>query len=132
VDFAMRCPVSCKLNNLQEVLRINENESGKLQKYFERTRDGKQILRDVMQHYIPDNVTQAVKQGFTAPDASWFKGDSIDFVRRKLFNKRARIYEILDNESVALLIEEHLSGKQNRRLFIWSLLNVEAWMEGFL
>jgi asparagine synthase (glutamine-hydrolysing) len=53
-------------------------------------------------------------------------------VRRKLFNKRARIYEILDNESVALLIEEHLSGKQNRRLFIWSLLNVEAWMEGFL
>jgi asparagine synthase (glutamine-hydrolysing) len=26
------------------------------------------------------------------------------------------------------LVNEHLSGEQNRRLFIWSLLNVETWL----
>jgi len=129
VDFAMRCPVACKLNNRQEVVRINENESDKLQKYFERTRDGKQILRDVMQRYIPDKVTQAVKQGFTAPDASWFKGDSIDFVKRTLLHRHARIYQFMDRPSVEKLIQEHLDGRQNRRLLIWSFLNLEEWLK---
>ncbi|MEI7456641.1 MAG: asparagine synthase (glutamine-hydrolyzing) [Nitrosomonadales bacterium] len=52
VDFAMRCPVNLKLNNLAEVVRINENEPGKQVKYFQKTKDGKQILRDVMRKYI--------------------------------------------------------------------------------
>ena len=29
VDFAIQCPVSLKLNNLGEVVRLNENEAGK-------------------------------------------------------------------------------------------------------
>jgi asparagine synthase (glutamine-hydrolysing) len=133
VDFAMRTPVGYKLGNLSEVVRINENEPGpKSGKYFEKTRDGKLILRKIMERYIPQEVTQNVKQGFSAPDASWFKGESIDYVRRKLFNKQARIYEFLDRESVQRLINEHLEGVQNRRLLIWSLLNVEHWCEAFL
>ncbi|OEU69674.1 MAG: asparagine synthetase B, partial [Desulfovibrio sp. S3730MH75] len=129
VDFAMRCPVHLKLNNLAEVVRINENEPGDKQgKFFQKTRDGKQILRDVMKRYIPEDVTRAEKQGFSAPDASWFKGDSIDFVRRKLLNGNARIYEFMDRSIVEALIKEHLDGRQNRRLLIWSLLNVEQYL----
>ncbi|MCG2576262.1 asparagine synthase (glutamine-hydrolyzing) [Dechloromonas sp. XY25] len=129
VDFAMRCPVSLKLNNMAQVIRINENEpGGKSAIYFERTRDGKQLLRDAMAHYIPTEVAQREKQGFSAPDASWFKGESIDFVRRLLLDPAAHIYEFLDFRALSLLIEEHLEGVQNRRLLIWSLLNVEAWL----
>lgn len=129
VEFAMRCPVHLKLNNLKEVARINENEpSNKQGKFYEKTRDGKQILRDVMRGYIPEEVTRAEKQGFSAPDSSWFKGDSIDFVKRKLLADNARIYELLDRETVQLLVGEHLSGAQNRRLLIWSLLSVEQWL----
>lgn len=129
VDFAMQCPVHLKLNNLAEVIRLNENEPGyKTNKYFERTRDGKQILRDVMQRYIPEDITRAEKQGFSAPDASWFKGESIEFVKRKLFNGNARIYEVLDQKAVAPLIKQHINGEQNRRLLIWALLNVEQYL----
>lgn len=129
VDFAMRCPVNLKLNNLSEVPRINENEPGRKQdKYFQKTRDGKQLLRDMMVRYIPEDITKAVKQGFSSPDASWFKGESIDFVRHTLLNGHARIYEILDQQAVAPLIEQHLKGERNRRLLIWSLLNFEAFM----
>jgi asparagine synthase (glutamine-hydrolysing) len=130
VDFAMQCPVGLKLNNLTEVLRLNENEPGnKTGQYFQKTNDGKQILRDVMKRYIPDEITQAKKQGFSSPDASWFKGESINYVKRKLLNPNARLYSLLDRGIVKGLIDQHLDGHENRRLLIWSLLNVEACLE---
>ena len=30
------------------------------------------------------------------PDASWFKGESIDYIRKTLFNKDAHIYNYLN------------------------------------
>ncbi|MFL6857636.1 MAG: asparagine synthase (glutamine-hydrolyzing) [Allosphingosinicella sp.] len=130
VDFAMRCPVHLKLNNLSKVARINENEPGKQAQFFEKTRDGKQILRDAMRRFIPEEVTQAEKQGFSAPDATWFKGESIDFVRRTLLDRNALIYDLLDRTAVEELINDHLHGTANRRLLIWSLLNVEQFLRG--
>lgn len=131
VDFAQRIPVSLKLRSLAEVARIDENEPGKEQKYFQKTNDGKIILRRAMERYIPDSVTNAEKQGFSAPDASWFKGESIDYVRRNLLEGNPLIYQYLDRKVVHELVDDHLSGRQNRRLFIWSLLNVEQWLKQY-
>jgi asparagine synthase (glutamine-hydrolysing) len=133
VEFAMRLPVRLKLANLGEVIRLNENEPGfKTAKYYARTKDGKLLLRQVMVRYIPPEIANGDKQGFSAPDASWFKGESIEYVRREILNDRARLYEYLDREAVHSLVEEHLEGRQNRRLLIWSLLNVEWWLRKFL
>jgi len=130
VEFAMRCPVSLKLNNLQDVVRLNENEPGnKNAKYFQKSKDGKQILRDVIQDLVPPHIANGEKQGFSAPDASWFKGESIDFVRRELFQSDAPLYQFLDADSVRGLVKQHLDGEQNRRLFIWSLLYVNTWLK---
>ena len=117
-------------NNLAEVIRINENEpSDKQSQFFQKTNDGKQILRDMMNGYIPTEITQAEKQGFSSPDASWFKGDSIELVKRKLLNDDAKIYDFLDRAKLEMLVNQHLNGEQNRRLLVWSLLNVETWLE---
>lgn len=133
VDFAMQLPVSMKLGNLGEVVRLNENEMGnKTSKYFNKTKDGKLLLRKTMEKYIPKEITSGVKQGFSAPDAGWFKGESIDYVKDKLFNNNARIYNYMDTKTVQGLVNEHIQGKQNRRLLIWSLLNFEVWCETFL
>ena len=128
VDFAMQCPVNLKLNNLGDVVRLNENDLGqgrKTNRYFQKTSDGKQILRDVMSRYIPSEITKAPKQGFSSPDASWFKGDSIEFVRHTLLNDRSPLFELLDFNSVKSLVDQHLNGEKNRRLLVWSLLNVD-------
>lgn len=133
VDFAMRIPVRYKLANLGEVDLKNENEPGaKGREYYRRTHDGKLILREVMSEFIPQEITGAKKQGFSAPDASWFKGESMDFVRQKILSPQARIFEYMDRKTVHELTEEHLQGKQNRRLLIWSLLNFEQWLQTFL
>jgi asparagine synthase (glutamine-hydrolysing) len=132
VDFAMKLPAKMKLGNLTEVVRLNENEpGGKAQRYFERTKDGKLILREMMARHIPDEVADREKQGFSAPDASWFKGESIEYVKRRLFNNKAQIYDVLDKRSVHALVEDHLQGRENRRLLIWSLLNLEQLMESY-
>lgn len=133
VDFAMRVPVNQKLGNLAEVVRVNENEPGiKTENYYQNTKDGKLLLRNAMRRYVPEEVTSRAKQGFSAPDASWFKGESIDFLRRTVFNDRARMYEFLDRDAIQALVNEHLDGKKNRRLLIWSLLSFEQWCQTFL
>ena len=133
VEFAMRMPVRLKLRNLDEVVRLNENEPGpKTRKYFERTNDGKLLLRKVMERYLGDDAVDREKQGFSAPDASWFRGESIDYVRDRLLNRSAPIYEWMDYGTVTSLVQEHLSGRRNRRLLIWSLLYFSEWCRRFL
>ena len=53
--------------------------------------------------YIPENISNAQKQGFSSPDASWFKGESIDFVKDTLYNQDPLIFEVLDNSNVPAL-----------------------------
>src|SRR5262249_37896500 len=133
VDFAQRLPVRLKLRDLAHVVSLDENEPGpKPQKYFDRTRDGKLLLRRVMERHVPVHVTEQVKQGFSGPDATWFRGESLEYVRRRLLNRDARMYEFLDVGTVRGLVEEHLDGLHNRRLLIWSLLCFEQWCRTFL
>ncbi|MEA2358151.1 MAG: hypothetical protein QOI62_1411 [Solirubrobacteraceae bacterium] len=133
VDFAQALPVSMKLGNLGEVVRLNENEPGhKTQRFFERTRDGKLALRRVLGRYVPDDVATGVKQGFSAPDASWYRGESIDYVRRTLLDGDAVLYDYLDGGEIRAVVDDHLAGRTNRRLLIWSLLCVEQWCRTFL
>ena len=124
VDFSQKIPVKYKLGDLNKVIKMDENEISKIIK----TNDGKTILRKVMNKYMPKDISNAIKQGFSAPDKSWFKGESIEFVKSKLLNNNANIYKYMDKTTTQKLINDHLSGKQNRRLFIWSLLNFEEWI----
>ncbi len=133
VDFAMKLPTRLKLGKLGEVVRLNENEPGeKTAKYFQKARDGKLLLRQMMQRHIPSDVIDREKQGFSAPDASWFKGESIDYVRQVIGSNSAQLWNFMDRGAVQGLVNEHLDGKQNRRLLIWSLLNVEHFCQQYL
>jgi asparagine synthase (glutamine-hydrolysing) len=133
VDFAMRIPVRRKLGNLEEIIRLDENEPGaKPARYFDKTRDGKLILREMIKHYVPSDIADGIKQGFSAPDASWFRGESIDYVNRTLMGSNARLWNYLDRTATQALVREHLEGHVNHRLLIWSLLNLETWLELFL
>ncbi len=133
VDFAQGVPVGLKLGNLGEVVRLDENEPGpKTERFFSDARDGKLLLRRAMERHVPAEITGGQKQGFAAPDASWFRGESIDYVRRTLLDSDARLYEYLDGPAVRGLVEDHLAGKVNRRLLIWSLLSLEQWLRTFV
>jgi asparagine synthase (glutamine-hydrolysing) len=131
VDFAMRVPVHYKLRNLSHSVRLDENHPHKRQENELRTADGKAILREAMRRFIPAEVSERNKQGFSAPDASWFRGESIEYIRRRLGNSRALIYEFINPGYVSRILEQHCQGKVNRRLLIWSLLSLEWWLANY-
>jgi len=134
VDFAMQVPVAMKLADPRTIERLDENDPGLTSRRDElRRRDGKQLLRKAMRRYMPEDITAGQKQGFSGPDASWFRGESIEFVRRTLMqDDDAAIFAFLDRTAVRRLVNEHLEGRRNRRLLIWSLLMVEFWCRTFL
>jgi len=132
VDFAMSCPVNLKLSLFSTHPRIDENRPGnKGEIFFAETGEGKVILREVMSKFLPSEVSQAAKQGFSGPDASWFRGESIDFVENELRNPKSVLFDVLDRSTVMRIVEEHISGQKNRRLAIWSLLNVNQFLRDF-
>lgn len=131
-NFALCLPVAYKLKNLAHNVRVNENEPSKIERFYRQYADGKYLLRKTMSRYVPESVSAAAKQGFSGPDASWFRGDSLEYVRQLLLTPAARVWEYLDYKTAVALIEEHLAAKENRRLFIWSLLSIEWWLRRYL
>ncbi len=130
VDFAMALPVNLKLKNVGPKNRVNENEV--LIKKMSRSSndsDGKLVLRKVMSRYIPAAITDSRKQGFSAPDSSWFREESRKFVEERLLQKDSPIYQYLDDKSIHKIVDDHISGSENRRLLIWSLLTMTQILE---
>ncbi len=132
VDFAMRVPVKYKLKHVDNIVRFDENTPGaKADKYFNETGDGKLILRKALSRYVPSSYANGKKQGFSAPDGSWFRGQSIDYIRALLSRRDARLYDFLEPGVVHTILDEHVSGRVNHRLVIWSLLCFEWWLRRF-
>jgi asparagine synthase (glutamine-hydrolysing) len=131
VEFACRVPVGYKVRNLAQAARVDENMIGKRQLSDVSTSDGKAVLRAAMARFIPPEVTARAKQGFSAPDASWFRGQSIEYINRLLRNPRARVFDYISSDYVGQVLDQHCSGKVNKRLLIWSLLSLEWWLASY-
>lgn len=123
VDFATKLPSALKIANQQA--KANENDPSTK---VVATRDGKIVLRNTLSRYLDDEVIKNKKQGFSSPDASWFRGESIDYVKNELTN----CLPIFDQTVVDGILDKHMSGKENHRLAIWSLLYVHRLMKSEL
>ena len=127
VDFALKTPLRLKLGN-REPSGLPASQRGAC---FERRQDGKVILRKVLKKYLGNQIADQYKQGFSGPDASWFKGESIGYVNELLLNKKAHLQHYLCHKTIKSILDEHVSGRENRRLVIWSLLCFEWWLKIF-
>jgi asparagine synthase (glutamine-hydrolysing) len=92
--------------------------------------DGKRVLRDIARTMIPSSANLR-KQGFSAPDATWFKNDKQRIIQNRLLNPDNEIWRYLNYEVGKTLINDHLGGRSNRRLLIWSLLTLESTIRQF-
>jgi asparagine synthase (glutamine-hydrolysing) len=129
VDFASRLPVNLKVRNLARNERINENtQENKKNLYHSITSDGKYLLRKTMENYVSDDIAKGAKKGFSSPDGSWFRGDSIEFVKKTLCLPKNPLYELLDYKEVQQKLQLHFDGRENKRLLIWSLLYLSTYL----
>lgn len=126
VDFGMKLPIRYKLSDMEEAKRFQRKAIGEgKQDAYIRTNRGKYLLRKCMYKYIPEEIAGANKQGFSAPDATWFRDECAGLVRDVIYNDKARMWDILDKKLVQAMVDEHMNNKVNRRLLVWSLLSFE-------
>lgn len=131
VAFAQKIPIKHKLGNLQLMKKIDENTSSKRAKYQEFD-DGKNVLRKAMMDFIPESIINRKKQGFSAPDESWYRGENADYIKELLLNKQTVSSEYINPKFVEKIVTEHIDQRINHRLLIWSLMNFEWWCRIFL
>jgi asparagine synthase (glutamine-hydrolysing) len=125
VDFAMSCPVALKLSFFNSSYRPDENEVLEKRNYSERVgMAGKQIVRNALRKYFGTGAHLARKQGFSSPDSSWFRGESLRYVERLLSRVSigSSALSVLSGKVIKDLVRQHTSGEKNRRLLIWSLI----------
>ena len=93
---------------------------------------GKVILRQAMTQILPRAVVTKKKQGFSPPDASWYRDESLGYIKEIIFSPRALSRGYFEPQYIKKIIREHSLGRKNHRLLIWSLLSFEWWNRLFI
>jgi asparagine synthase (glutamine-hydrolysing) len=132
VDFAQKIPVKHKLGNLENMKRIDENMAGNKKSQFTQYDDGKNVLRKAMADILPEKIVNRKKQGFSAPDESWYRGENAVYVKELLMGKNVRSHEFIKPGYIEKIIHEHCEMRINHRLLLWSFMSFEWWCRLFL
>jgi asparagine synthase (glutamine-hydrolysing) len=107
VEFAARVPVSMKL----------------------RAGQGKWLLRQVLYRYVPRELVERPKMGFSLPLDAWLCGPLREWAEALLSEDRLRREGYLHPEPVRRVWAEHLSGCRNWQDCLWDVLMFQAWLE---
>jgi asparagine synthase (glutamine-hydrolysing) len=132
VDFAQKIPVKHKLGNLEQMLKIDENEERKRSKAYREFDDGKNVLRKAMMGFMPEKIINRKKQGFSAPDESWYRGENAAYIRELLLDKKTVSSDFISQDYIQKIVREHTEDHINHRLLIWSFMNFEWWCRIYL
>jgi asparagine synthase (glutamine-hydrolysing) len=128
VDFVLRLPAGYKLDMAGLLGGGPAPHGGRAL----QSRDGKYVLRAAMRGVVPDEVLAKDKQGFSTPDESWYRSESMDYIRGTLLSDRCLSRGVVRPGYVPRVLDEHVRGGINHRLLIWSLLSFEWWQRIFV
>lgn len=132
VDFAQKIPVRHKLADLEKLKKLDEDVFGNKKQLYKEFKDGKNVLRKALEDFIPERIINRPKQGFSAPDESWYRGENAQYIRELLLNRKSASAAFIRKDYVSRIVDEHLHHRINHRLLIWSLMNFEWWCRIFL
>lgn len=107
VEFAWSLPLSMKIRQGQ----------------------GKWILRQLLQKYVPNALIERPKMGFGVPVDRWIREPLKDWGESLIDPRRLQSEGFLHPGRVKDLWQQHRSGRRNHAPLLWSILMFEAWLE---
>ena len=107
VEFAWRVPDRCKVRDGQ----------------------GKWLLRQILDRYIPRELMERPKAGFSVPVGEWLRGPLKDWAEALLDEKKIRQQGYLDPAPIRRAWRDHLAGHRHGHAQLWNVLMFQAWLE---
>jgi asparagine synthase (glutamine-hydrolysing) len=94
-------------------------------------RDGmtKWVLRQVLYRYVPRELMERPKMGFSVPIAHWLRHELRDWAEALLSESRLRSQGLFRADVVLRCWREHLSERADHSMALWALLMFMAWHE---
>jgi asparagine synthase (glutamine-hydrolysing) len=97
-----------------------------------RGREKKWILREALRGWLPDDILDRPKQGFSVPLSSWLRTDLREWSREVLLDRTTRDRGYFDPDAVQGLLDRHAAGNDGDAKRIWALLMHELWHRDFI
>jgi asparagine synthase (glutamine-hydrolysing) len=89
----------------------------------------KVLLRKAVEPLVPREVAHGRKRGFSIPAARWLRGELEPFARETLSADTLTRQGFFEPAAVARVLDEHVSGREDRSRRIWGLLAFTLWYE---
>ncbi len=88
----------------------------------------KYLLKRAFSGILPRRIVHRPKRGFLIPTALWLQGPLRPLVEEHLGENWLKRQGLFKPAAVRRLLEEHSSGRADRRNEIWTLLNLQLWL----
>lgn len=89
---------------------------------------GKAVLHECLARYVPRDLFERPKQGFSVPLDAWLRGPLREWAGDLLSHDRIKREGYLNDAVVAQAWQSHQSGKQDNGHQLWSLIVFQSWL----
>ena len=90
---------------------------------------GKNILRQILNRYVPRSLVERTKKGFGVPLAQWIQKDLKDLTCDLLSPQRLDQQGFINSHETQKMLREHLSGKRNWQYILWDIIVFQLWLQ---
>lgn len=92
----------------------------------------KYLLKKALNDLLPEEIIHRKKMGFAAPMAHWLRGAFGKQARSTVMGSALFDRGYFSRQHVADLFSDHLSGRRDNALHLWTLFNLAAWYDHWI
>ena len=97
-----------------------------------RGREKKWLLREALRDWLPPEILDRPKQGFSVPVGEWFRRELKDLAHDVLLDRCSLARGYFRRDEVDALLGRHLAGTRDESQRLWSLFMLELWHREFV